>query len=59
MFIRPEEVVPDFVNFDAIQGYQDLITLDSNTNITDSSVTHYMGNAEVSKYMCRLWGGRY
>ena len=71
MFVRPEEPVPEFVNFDATQGCQDLVILDDNMNIipktagasgiigiiTDSSATHYMGNAEASKCMFRPWGG--
>ncbi|KAF9653545.1 acetyl-CoA synthetase-like protein [Thelephora ganbajun] len=71
MFVRPEEPVPEFVNFAATQGCQDLVILDEKMNIvpktagasgiigiiTDSSATHYMGNAEASKHMFRLWGG--
>ena len=71
MFVRPQDPVPDFVNFDATQGCQDLVILDDNMNIvpktagasgiigiiTDSSATHYMGNPEASKHMFRLWGG--
>ena len=71
MFVRPEEPVPEFVNFDATQGCQDLVILDDNMNIipktagasgiigiiTDSSATHYMGNSEASKRMFRPWGG--
>jgi len=71
MFVRPEDPVPEFVNFDATQGCQDLVILDENMNIvpktagasgiigivTDSSATHYMGNAEASKHMFRPWGG--
>ena len=71
MFVRPEEPVPELVNFDATQGCQDLVILDDNMNIvpktagasgfigiiTDSSATHYMGNAEASNHMFRPWGG--
>ena len=71
MFVRPQEPVPEFVNFDATQGCQDLVILDDNMNIvpktagasgiigiiTDSSASHYMGNAEASKHMFRPWGG--
>jgi acyl-coenzyme A synthetase/AMP-(fatty) acid ligase/aryl carrier-like protein len=71
MFVRPGESVPEFVNFDATQGCQDLVILDDNMNIvpktagasgiigviTDSSATHYMGNAEASRHMFRPWGG--
>ena len=71
MFVRPEESAPEFVNFDATQGCQDLVILDDNMNIitktagasgiigiiTDSSATHYMGNSEASKRMFRPWGG--
>ena len=72
MFVRPEEPVPELVNFDATQGCQDLVILDENINIvpkiagvsgiigiiTDSSATHYMGNAEASKHMFRPWSGK-
>jgi len=71
MFVRPEDPVPEFVNFDATQGCQDLVILDDNMNIvpktagasgiigiiTDSSATHYMGNTEASNRMFRPWGG--
>jgi aryl carrier-like protein len=71
MFVRPEDPVPELVNFDATQGCQDLVILDDNMNIipktagasgiigiiTDSSATHYMGNAEASERMFRPWGG--
>ena len=71
MFVRPGEPVPEFVNFDATQGCQDLVILDDNMNIvpktagasgiigiiTDSSATHYVGNVEASKRMFRPWGG--
>ena len=71
MFVRPEDPVPELVNFDATQGCQDLVILDDNMNIvpktagasgiigiiTDSSATGYMGNAEASKHMFRPWGG--
>ena len=71
MFVRPEEPVPEFVNFDATQGCEDLVILDDNMNIvpktagasgiigiiTDSSATQYMGNAEASKHMFRPWNG--
>ena len=71
MFVRPQDSVPEFVNFDATQGCQDLVILDDNMNIvpktagasgiigiiTDSSATHYMGNADASKHMFRPWGG--
>ena len=71
MFVRPEDPVPEFVNFDATQGCQDLVILDDNMNvipktagscgiigiITDSSPTHYAGNTEASKHMFRPWGG--
>ena len=71
MFVRPQDQVPEFVNFDATQGCQDLVILDDNMDIvpktagasgiigiiTDSSATHYMGNAEASKHMFRPWGG--
>lgn len=71
MFVRPEEPVPELVNFNATQGCQDLVLLDDNINvvpktagasgiigiITDSSATHYMGNVEASKHMFRPWGG--
>ena len=71
MFVPPGEPVPEFVNFDATQGCQDLVILDDNMNIvpktagasgiigiiTDSSATRYMGNPEASKHMFRPWGG--
>ena len=71
MFVRPEEPVPELVNFDATQGCQDLVILDDNMNIvpktagasgiigiiTDSSATHYMGNAQASEHMFRPWDG--
>lgn len=71
MFVRPDEPVPDLVNFDATQGCQDLVILDDNMHIvpktagasgiigiiTDSSATHYMGSADASKHMFRPWGG--
>jgi aryl carrier-like protein len=71
MFVRPEDPVPDFVNFDATQGCQDLVLLDDSMKIvpktagasgiigiiTDSCASHYMGNAEASKHMFRPWGG--
>ena len=71
MFVRPQEQVPDCVNFDATQGCQDLVILDESMKIvpktagasgiigiiTDSSATHYMGNVEASKHMFRPWGG--
>jgi len=70
MFVRPQDPVPEFVNFDATQGCQGLVILDDNMKIvpktagasgiigiiTDSSATHYMGNAEASKHMFRPWG---
>ena len=71
MFVRPQEPVPKFVNFDATQGCRDLVILDDRMNvvpktagisgiigiITDSSATHYMGNVEASKHMFRPWDG--
>ena len=71
MFVRPGEPVPEFVNFDATQGCQDLVILDDNMNIipktagasgiigiiTDSSATRYIGNVEASGRMFRPWGG--
>jgi len=71
MFVHPGEPVPEFVNFDATQGCQDLVILDDNMNIvpktagasgiigivTDSSATRYMGNVEASGRMFRPWGG--
>ena len=71
MFVKPDEPVPEFVNFDATQGCQDLVILDDKVNIvpkttgasgiigiiTDSSASHYMGNPEASRHMFRLWDG--
>ena len=71
MFVRPQQPVPEFVNFDATQGCQDLVILDDNMKIvpktagasgiigiiTDSSATHYMGSSEASRHMFRPWGG--
>lgn len=71
MFVHPGEPVPEFVNFDATQGCQDLVILDDNMNIvpkttgasgiigiiTDSSATRYMGDVEASGRMFRPWGG--
>jgi acyl-coenzyme A synthetase/AMP-(fatty) acid ligase len=71
MFVRPQEPVPECVNFDATQGCQDLVILDDNMNIvpktagasgiigiiTNNSATRYMGNPEASKHMFRPWGG--
>lgn len=71
MFVRPEDPVPEFVNFDATQGCEDLVILDEKMNsvpktagasgiigiITDSCASHYMGNQEASGHMFRPWGG--
>jgi acyl-CoA synthetase (AMP-forming)/AMP-acid ligase II len=71
MFVRPNEPVPELVNFNATQGCEDLVLLDEEMNIipkhegasgiigiiTTSSATHYMGNEEASKHMFRPWGG--
>ena len=71
MFVRPEDPVPEFVNFDATQGCEDLVILDDKMNIvpkaagasgiigiiTDSCANQYMGNPEASRHMFRPWGG--
>jgi len=70
MFVRPNEPIPELVNFNATQGCEDLVLLDDEMNIipkqegasgiigiiTVSSATHYMGNEEASQHMFRPWG---
>lgn len=71
MFVHPGDPIPEFINFDATQGCQDLVILDDRMNvipktagasgiigiITDSSATRYMGNDDASKHMFRPWDG--
>jgi acyl-CoA synthetase (AMP-forming)/AMP-acid ligase II len=70
MFVRPYDVVPDVINFNATQGCEDLVLLDDDINvipkhegtsgivgiITTACATHYLGNEEATRRMFRPWG---
>jgi aryl carrier-like protein len=71
MFVRPDDVIPNLVSFNATQGCEDLVLLDDDMNIipkhegasgiigiiTTACATHYMGNEEATRHMFRSWGG--